>query len=205
MNKMVVLLYKIVRKSINNLCLIVEKIVVKLKFIGNGVNFKDFRSSGIPYVSVATGAICKIGYGFAMNNNLKGNPIGCPQPCILFVDHGAELIIGNNVGISSTAIVAHKKITICDNVKIGGGVVIYDTDFHSLNAQHRINIDFDKKNIISRPVTINKNVFVGAHSIILKGVTIGENSIIGAGAVVTKSIPQNQLWAGNPAKFIRNI
>jgi acetyltransferase-like isoleucine patch superfamily enzyme len=49
------------------------------------------------------------------------------------------------------------------------------------------------------------NVFIGAHSIVLKGVTIGENSIIGSGSVVTKSIPANQIWAGNPAKIIRNI
>ena len=52
---------------------------------------------------------------------------------------------------------------------------------------------------------IKDNAFIGAHSIILKGVTIGENSIIGAGSVVTKSVPDNQIWAGNPARFIRNI
>ncbi|WP_103192495.1 acyltransferase [Formosa algae] len=46
---------------------------------------------------------------------------------------------------------------------------------------------------------------MGASSIILKGVTIGENSIIGAGSVVTKSVPCNEIWGGNPAKFIRKI
>ena len=55
------------------------------------------------------------------------------------------------------------------------------------------------------PVVIGGNVFIGARCIILKGVTIGENSIIGAGSVVTKSIPANEIWAGNPAKFIRKI
>ena len=58
---------------------------------------------------------------------------------------------------------------------------------------------------ICKPVHIKENVFIGAHSIILKGVVIGENSIIGAGSVVTKSIPSNQIWAGNPAKYIRNV
>lgn len=49
------------------------------------------------------------------------------------------------------------------------------------------------------------NVFIGAKCIILKGVTIGENSVIGAGSVVTKNVPANQIWAGNPAKFIKNV
>lgn len=55
------------------------------------------------------------------------------------------------------------------------------------------------------PVVIKDGVFIGAHCIILKGVTIGEKSIIGAGSVVTKSIPDGEIWAGNPAKFIRRI
>jgi acetyltransferase-like isoleucine patch superfamily enzyme len=37
----------------------------------------------------------------------------------------------------------------------------------------------------------------------LGGITIGQNSLIGAGSVVTKNIPSNQIWAGNPAKFIK--
>ena len=61
------------------------------------------------------------------------------------------------------------------------------------------------KNRAEKPVVIGNDVFIGAKSIILKGVTIGENSVIGAGSVVTKSVPANQIWAGNPAKFIRCI
>ena len=35
---------------------------------------------------------------------------------------------------------------------------------------------------------------------------IVENTVlVGSGTVVTKSIPSNQIWAGNPAKFIKNI
>ena len=47
--------------------------------------------------------------------------------------------------------------------------------------------------------------FIGAHSIVLKGVTIGKHSVIGAGSVVTKNIPDNEVWAGNPARFIRRL
>jgi len=63
----------------------------------------------------------------------------------------------------------------------------------------------DMKNRVKKPVVVKDNAFIGARSIILKGVTIGNNSIVGAGSVVTKSIPDNEIWAGNPARFIRSI
>jgi len=40
--------------------------------------------------------------------------------------------------------------------------------------------------------------------IILKGVTIGNNVIIAAGSVISKDIPNNEIWGGNPAVFIKN-
>lgn len=173
-------------------------------FKGNGVVYKNFISHGVPFVMVSRGGGCLIGENFTMNNGINGNPIGCYQKCTFFVAKGAELIIGENVGISQTALVCHQRITIGNQVKIGGGVCIYDTDFHSLDPEIRKGTD-DINNKATKPVIIKNNTFIGAHSLILKGVTIGENSIVGAGSVVTKSIPDNQIWAGNPAKFIRNL
>lgn len=145
-----------------------------------------------------------IGENFAMNNGISHNPIGMPQPCTFFVDRGCSITIGNNVGISQTALIAHADITIGDNVKIGGGNCVYTSDFYSLNSELRRTGE-DLKHRKSAPVTIEHDAFIGALCIILKGLTIGENSIVGAGSVVTKSIPANEIWAGNPAKFIRKI
>lgn len=181
-----------------------EKVYTMILFIGNDVKFSKFRTTGFPYVVVARGGKFTIGNKFSMNNGIKGNPIGSYRKCTFFVDRNATLNIGENVGISQTALICHKSITIGNNVKIGGGVSIYDTDFHSLNPEIRKSKD-DIKYRVEKPVVIKDNAFIGANSIILKGVTIGENSIIGAGSVVTKSVPDNQIWAGNPAKFIRNI
>lgn len=198
------ILYKIAVKLFQIPLKSFEKIITIILLKGNRINHSNFRTTGIPYIMVARGGKCSIGHDFVMNNGIKGNPIGSYRKCTLFVDKGAELIIGNNVGISQTALVCHKSIIIGNYVKIGGGVCIYDTDFHSLNPEIRRSKN-DFKNRIEKAVIIKDNVFIGAYSIILKGVTIGENSVIGAGSVVTKSVPDNQIWAGNPAKFIRNL
>lgn len=201
---MAVLLYKILNKIFVGLSKQIEYFVTYILFHGNGVSYEEMKTSGIPYIMVARGGKFVIGNNFAMNNGIKGNPIGSYRRCTFFVDRGAELIIGDNVGMSQAALICHKSITIGNNVKIGGGVSVYDTDFHSLDPEIRKSKE-DIKNRIEKPVVIKDNAFIGAYSIILKGVTIGENSIIGAGSVVTKSVPDNQIWAGNPAKFIRNI
>lgn len=198
------LLYKILHYLQNIIYIFISKQITKYHFHGNNIKFSSFKTTGVPYIMVANNGVCAIGKNFSMNNGIKGNPIGSYRKCTIFVDRNAKLIIGENVGISQTALICHKSITIHDYVKIGGGVSIYDTDFHSLNPDIRKST-LDLKNRNEMPVIIKENAFIGAHSIILKGVTIGKNSIIGAGSVVTRSIPDNQIWAGNPAKFIRNI
>ena len=86
-----------------------------------------------------------------------------------------------------------------------GGTKVYDTDFHSLDYTKRRISKEDMGDKKMAKVTIEHDAFIGAGCLILKGVTIGACSIVGAGSVVTKSIPPHQLWAGNPARFIRAL
>lgn len=199
------IIYKAIRRGIANLKIRWDYLHCRLMFWGNNVNWVNFKTRGVPYVSVAIGGKCTIGKDLFMNNGISTNPIGVGNRCTIFVDKDAELIIGDNLGISQAALICHTSIKIGNHVNIGGGVCIYDTDFHSLDYHLRSNPVTDKLNKSKSPVTIQNNVFIGAHTLILKGVNIGENSIIGAGSVVTKSVPSNQIWAGNPAKFIRQL
>lgn len=53
------------------------------------------------------------------------------------------------------------------------------------------------------PVEIGSKCFIGVNSLIVSSVRIGDGAVVGAGSVVTKDIPAGEVWAGNPAKFIR--
>lgn len=171
----------------------------------NGCKFHSFKSIGIPKVNISIGGICTIGNNFRMNNRESSNPIGRFHSCSIVVGKKGELIIGKNVGMSATAVVCHDKIVIGNNVNIGGNVAIYDTDFHSINPNDRLNRKDDIKQTKTKPIKIGNNVFIGAHSTILKGVSIGDNAVIGACSLVSKDIPSNEIWGGNPAKFIKLI
>ena len=54
-------------------------------------------------------------------------------------------------------------------------------------------------------ITIGNNVFIGVNTVILKGVTVGNNVVIGANSLVNKDIPDNCVYAGNPARYICSI
>lgn len=97
-----------------------------------------------------------------------------------------------------------------ESIKIGDGCMIA-TNVYIVDFDHKIPIklfDFHtihKETYIRSPITIGKNVWIGAQCVILKGVTIGDNAVIGAGSVVTKSIPASCVAVGVPAKVIRKI
>lgn len=91
------------------------------------------------------------------------------------------------------------RIDIMDDVMIGPNVTLC-TGTHPLNPHLR-----KKRAQFNLPISIEKNVWIGAGSIILPGVTIGENTVIGAGSLVTKNIPTNVLAYGSPAQVMKTI
>jgi len=123
----------------------------------------------------------------------------------------SKAVIGDNCNIC-----AHSFIE--NNVKIGNGVTVkcgvylWDGITIEDNVQIGPNVTFTndkypraRKTFELQKTLIKRNASIGAASTILGGVTIGENSMVGAGSLVTKDIPDNELWLGAPAKFIRKI
>ena len=89
--------------------------------------------------------------------------------------------------------VAPDKIFIGNNVAITAGTKIL-THYLDPTSKGRFRIG---------EVHIEDDVFIGVNVVICNSVTIGQGAIIGAGSIVTKDIPPYQVWAGNPAKFIK--
>jgi acetyltransferase-like isoleucine patch superfamily enzyme len=53
-----------------------------------------------------------------------------------------------------------------------------------------------------RPVEIGNNAVIGGGATVVAGCIIGNMAVLGAGSVLTKDIPDGEVWAGNPAKFM---
>lgn len=95
-----------------------------------------------------------------------------------------------------------ENITIEEGVIIANGCKIIS---HYLDPMNMTPEDRLANRYPVGQVVIQKNAFLGMGSMIVKPVTIGENAIIGAGSVVTRDIPSNEVWAGNPARFIKTL
>jgi len=115
-----------------------------------------------------------------------------------YTNFGRFIEIGRNVFINhACSFLDMGGIIIEDGVLIGPKVNII-TENHPLDPE-------DRKALITKPVTIKRNAWIGAGASILPGVTIGENAIVAAGALVTKDVPGNRIAGGIPAKIIKSI
>lgn len=123
---------------------------------------------------------------------LKNAQIGkdCNINCQVLIENQA--IIGDNVTIKP-GVQIWDGITIKDDVFIGPNVTFTNDLFPKSK-----NKDFKLEKTI-----VKKGASIGANATILAGITIGENALVGAGSVVTKNIPENEIWVGNPAKFLK--
>lgn len=114
--------------------------------------------------------------------------------------YGGDIILFKNsiLEIGDSFINSDCKIRCHTHIKIGNGCAIshdftiMDSDVHYLEGENH-----------TSEVIIGDNVWIGSRVLILSGVHIGNGSVIAAGSVVTSNIPDNSLYAGVPAKLVR--
>ena len=121
-------------------------------------------------------------------------------------------IIGADCNICSHCLIENdvkigNRVTIKSGVQIWDGIILEDDVFIGPNVSFT-NDKFPRSkhhDYYPDKTIIKKGSSIGANSTILPGITVGEYSMIGAGSVITKSIPNNELWFGNPAKFYKKL
>lgn len=116
----------------------------------------------------------------------------CNINCHCFIEN--DVVIGSNVTVKS-GVYLWDGLHIGDNVFIGPNVTF-------INDKIPRSKKYPEKFLTT---IIEDGASIGAGSIIMGGIKIGQNSMIGAGSLVTKNVPANQLWYGNPAKFIKEL
>lgn len=113
---------------------------------------------------------------------------------------GGSITIGDRCFIGpSTVLYGHGGLIIGDDVLIAAHVVV-------IPANHR----FDRQDVpireqgeTRRGITIENDVWIGAHATILDGVTVGQGAIVAAGAVVNRDVAPNMIAGGVPARALR--
>ena len=97
------------------------------------------------------------------------------------------------------------SITIGDRTNIQDGAVIHCTyqRYKTIIGSH-VSI---AHNAIVHGCTLEDNVLVGMGAIVMDGAVVGTGSIIAAGAIVTQHtvVPPGTIYAGNPARFLKNV
>lgn len=117
-----------------------------------------------------------------------------------------RLILGENVNIGdNVSIRCANKIIIGNNVLMGSKVLIIDNSHgkYSDKGQDSPDVAPNQRSLMTSPILIGNNVWIGEGAVIQQGVTIGNGSIIAANSIVTKDVPANCMIAGIPAKIIK--
>jgi acetyltransferase-like isoleucine patch superfamily enzyme len=124
------------------------------------------------------------------------------DPTTSSFDGYENMYIGRNVFIGRHAIVfiVDAPLVIGDDTIIGPGLCIMSGN-HVFDLPGRSFRGITEGR--NRPITIGRNVWIGARVIVLSGVHIGDGAVIGAGAVVTRDVPPFAVAVGNPARVIR--
>ena len=141
--------------------------------------------------NVKSGAVLG-GEGFGFEKDEQGNRFRFPQIGGLLIGDYVE--IGGNTCIDRGAL---------SDTKIGNYTKISNLCQIAHNVQLGQNVIVTGCVEISGSVTVGENTWIGPNACVRDQRCIGRNSKVGMGSVVVKNIPDNEVWAGCPAKYLR--
>lgn len=117
------------------------------------------------------------------------------------VPHRPLLDIGRRVFVGQGTI-----LSIMDSMSIGDHTLI-GANCYLLTNQHRYQsreIPIRDQGYDTAPLEIGEDVWIGANSVVMPGIVIGRGAIIGACSVVNKNVGEWEIWAGVPARKIKD-
>lgn len=118
-----------------------------------------------------------------------------------------DIVMGDDCTVWFNAVVRGdvNSIVLGNRVNIQDGAVIHCT--YQKTRTVIGNYVSIAHNAIVHGCTIEDEVLVGMGAVIMDGAVIGRNAIIGAGAIVTQNtvVPAGTVWAGNPAKYMKDV
>lgn len=121
---------------------------------------------------------------------------------LLHIPHLGDVLIEDNVSIHNNVNI-DRSVTGTTIIRQGAKI---DSNVHiGHNAKIGRNTMIAAGAVIGGSALIGERVFIGCNAVIKQKVKIGSGAIIGSGSVVLTNVPENQTWAGNPAKqLIKN-
>lgn len=163
--------------------------------------FKNARLIRYPF-RIRGRNLVKVGNGFTTGFNCRIDAFDLNKLNRNLIEIGNGVQLNDYVHIGAV-----NSIIIKDNVLIASKVFITDHNHGNYSGpnQDGPTVAPSLRPIVSKPVVIEKNVWIGEFVSVLAGVTIGEGSIIGTTSVVTKSIPPYCIAVGSPAKVIKKF
>ena len=158
------------------------------------------RSDVVEYCRIAPDVLIGANVKISVFVNLYGCSVGDNTRIGAFVEIQKGAAIGKNCKISSHTFIC-EGVTVQDNVFIGHNVTFINDKYpRATRADGSLQTEEDWSVV---PTLVESDASIGSSVSILCGVTIGAGAMVGAGSVVTKDIPPGEIWAGNPARFVR--
>lgn len=125
------------------------------------------------------------------------------------VEPAGEISVGDDSILVGPIFMCAERISVGRRVVISYHVTIADCDFHPLDRASRRKDALanahgshasERPPLVTRPVVIDDDAWIGIGAIVLKGVRIGRGARVAAGAVVTRDVSDGATVAGNPAR-----